>query len=246
MSIDGFWDIGPHETIPVEESMDRFIKEQSGIRISEIFNKTPEFSNADYWFEEEKIVIELKEIETEFLHSQSAKEQFFTLLERLKNNELDMSSFHSEYIRIARPALGRVLKKANKQLKETKEYLRMPEIRGCVVIVNDGFTSLAHDLVMALLCSHLKDSYKSIDSLIYLTINRYVEIQGSDEPKLIWAPVYRDENDDHLVDFVDQLGKKWFDFLEEKLGSFTSRISTDERDILINSHSILLPSEERY
>lgn len=69
MDIDGFWDIGPHDAIPVEESMDSFIKEQSGIRISEMFKKTPVFSNADYWFEREKIVIELKEIKTEFLHS---------------------------------------------------------------------------------------------------------------------------------------------------------------------------------
>lgn len=246
MDIDGFWDIGPHDAIPVEESMDSFIKEQSGIRISEMFKKTPVFSNADYWFEREKIVIELKEIKTEFLHSRSAKEQFFTLLERLKNNELDISSFHSEFIRTARPALGRILKKANQQIKETKEYFRIPEIRGCVIIVNDGFTSVDHDLVMALLCSNLKDSYKSIDCLIYLTVNRYVEIQGSDEPKLIWAPVYRDEKDDYLVDFVNQLGEKWFDFLEKKLGLFTSRISTDESGILRNSHSILLPLEERY
>ncbi|EEF15777.1 hypothetical protein AM202_0461 [Actinobacillus minor 202] len=246
MDIENFWDVGPHDAIPVEESMDSFIKGQSGVKISEIFNKTPVFNNADYWFEKEKIIIELKEIETEFLHSKSAQEQFLTLLERLKNNELDMSSFHSEYIRIARPPLGRILKKANKQIKETKEYFGMPEIKGCVVIVNDGFTSVAHNLVIGLLCSHLDGSYKSIDSLIYLTINRYVEIQGSDEPKLIWTPIYRDEKDDYLVDFVNQLGKKWFDFLEEKLGPFTSRISTDEYDILRNSHSILLPLEERY
>lgn len=52
-----------------------------------------------------------------------------------------------------------------------------------------------------------------------MTLNRYVEIEGSNEPKLIWCPIYSNRVDDSFVDFIDNLGRSWFDFLEKKIGA---------------------------
>lgn len=104
---------------------------------------------------------------------------------------------------------------------------------------------MAHNIVIALACDLLTNSYSSIDCFLYTTINRYVEIEGSNEPKLLWVPIYSDKSPNELVSFIDNLGMLWFDFLENELGKFTSRIKTENRNILKNSKSIILPSEKR-
>lgn len=77
-----------------------------------------------------------------------------------------------------------------------------------------------------------------------MTLNRYVELDGSNEPQLIWAPSYSDRVNDSLVDFIDNLGRNWFNFLEEKIGSFTSRHEGSDRSILLNSRAIIIPPHQ--
>ena len=92
---------------------------------------------------------------------------------------------------------------------------------GILVFVNDGFTALEPHWVRSLACNLLSNSYSSIDCFLYLTVNRYVETPGSDVPWLLWMPTYSDRAPHSLVEFVDDLGRKWSDFLESKIGPFT-------------------------
>ena len=114
-----------------------------------------------------------------------------------------------------------------------------------MIFVNDGFTGLPVDIVAALCGDILTQSYSSIDYFLYLTVNRYVEIVDSNKPKLLWVPSYSSRANDSLVDFIDDLGRKWFDFLEKEIGPFNSRTETSARDVLINSKAIILPKEEK-
>ena len=77
-----------------------------------------------------------------------------------------------------------------------------------------------------------------------MTLNRYVELDGSNVPQLIWAPSYSDRADDSFVDFIDNLGRNWFNFLEEKIGGFTSRQEESDRSILLNSKAIIIPPHQ--
>ena len=118
-----------------------------------------------------------------------------------------------------------------------------------VVFANDGFTTLEPHFVRLLACDLLADSYSSIDCFLYITVNRYVEVPGSDVPRLLWMPFYSDRAPDALVQFVDDLGRKWYDFLETKIGPFTlpreeiPQVGDNVQTLF--SRAIVLPGEKR-
>ena len=153
--------------------------------------------------------------------------------------------FEHEFVRLFRPPLSRTLKKANRQLRDTKTHFDISSETGVLILVNDGFTAISPEFVIALASDLLVNSYSSISCCIYLTVNRYIEVLESDEPKLLWAPVYAETAPESLVDFVNNLGRRWFDFLEMKIGLFTSRSEISSgADILRGSKSIRLPYED--
>lgn len=255
--IPGFWDVGPHHPLPVEATWHRFVCSTGGTVVADLLPASPTFDNADYLFRDVKVVAELKEIQTEFMATEASRNGFKALLGRLSSEEPQWRPallggdgrypfwFQREFIRLARPPISRVLKKANVQLRETKSHFNIASPTGVLLFVNDGFTGLAPDLVHALACDLLVHSYSSIDCFVYLNVNRYVEVQGSNEPKLLWNPSYSDRAADSLVDFIDALGRQWFYFLEREIGPFTSRSETQDRTSVRNSKSIVLPGENR-
>jgi hypothetical protein len=251
-----FWDIGHHFPLPVEKTFHSFVRKYGGVVVSDILPGNPSFENADYSFKNNNIIGELKEIETEFLNQENAKIKFTEMMGRLLNERPNWKPslmggkndypdwFKVEFIRLARPGITRILKKANKQIKETKKHFHVPNANGVLFFVNDGFTGISPFLVQALACDALTHSYSSIDCFLYMTLNRYVELDGSNEPQLIWAPSYSDRADDSFIDFIDDLGRNWFNFLEEKIGGFTSRHEESDRSILLNSKAIIIPPHQ--
>ena len=257
-SIPGFWDICPHEPVPVEATWDEFVQTVGGKRIAEIIPKSPNFDNADYLFESLGVVAELKEVQTEFGRAPAFRNGYDILMKRLVAENPDWKPelfggngeypkwFYPEYLRLFRPPISRVLKKANRQIRETKEYLGKTSTTGVLLFVNDGFTTLGPDLVQALARDLLTSSYSSIDCFVYLTVNRYVGIKGSDVPRLVWAPTYRKMGVDSLQQFVDDLGRRWFRFLDGKIGPFTTDDwETKDHEVIRGSKAIVLPGEHR-
>jgi len=252
-TIPGFWDIGPHEPIAVEATWDEFFNSIGGKRVSELLPKSPNFDNADYLFDT-GVLAELKEIETEFGRTDAFRAGFDKLMKRLVAEDPEWSPallggsgkypawFYPELIRIFRPPISRVLKKANRQLRSTKDHFKISGPTGILLFVNDGFTTIGPDLVRSLACDLLTNSYSSIDSFVYLTVNRYVEIHGSDAPRLVWAPTYSERAPDALHEFVNDLGRNWFAFLEAKIGPFTvEKWETDDPDAIRGAKAIALP-----
>lgn len=258
MEIPGFWDVGPHDSLPVEETWNQFINISGGKMVSSLLSKSPSFENADYIFEHEQVIMELKVIETEFTHSSTFEIGYIKLLERLVKENPNWKPylfggdgkfpiwFYKDFIRLARPNISRVIKKANRQIRNTKLFFGYKISSGVLLFVNDGFTGITPDLVQALVSDILRTSYSSIDCCIYLTVNRYIEIPNSDVPKLIWWPVYSDRAAEFLVEFINNLGRKWFDYLENNIGPFTKReeISTGN-EIFKGSKAIIIPNEKR-
>jgi hypothetical protein len=240
----------PHTPLPVEPTWDEFITLQKGEKVSDLLIKSPTFQNADYIFRTSGVVGELKQLETELSETDAYFRKFNNLQERLVAEKPNWKPllfggindypkwYWSEYLRIYRTPLARILKKANRQIRETKSYFSLQQPRGILLFVNDGFTGISPLRVIALAASLLQQSYSSIDCFIYLTVNRYVEIPSSEMANLVWAPTYSDRAETFLVDFVDSLGRSWFDFLEQKIGHFTERTNTTDHTLLISSKSI--------
>jgi len=255
-SIPGFWDVGPHGRVAVEQTWREFVALVGGSVVEDLVPEPRNFQNADFAFFEEGVIAELKEIETEFSNSKAFLKGLDELMKRVVAEDPEYRPalfggkgepqwFGREYVRIFRPPLTRILKKANAQIKETKDHFKMKSNSGIAIIVNDGFASVGPDRVRALMAQILSTSYTSIDCCIYMTVNRYVEVAGSDVPRLVWAPMYSDRATDGLDTFVDKLGDQWFDYIQTVIGPFTigkTEYQSESDTPLRGARSIVLPS----
>src|SRR3569832_1647939 len=232
-TIPGFWEGGPHDPIDVEASWREFIRASGGDIVEDLVPEPRTFENAAFIFRAAGVVLELKEVQTEFDRTSSFREGFRSLIERVMKEDPSWRPlllggsgeyprwFTGELIRLFRPAIARTLMKANRQIRETKAHFGISSPTGILVFVNDGFTALEPHFVRVLATDILTTSYSSIDCFLYLTVNRYVEIEDSDVPRLLWMSSYSLRAQDDLVTLVDDLGRKWFNFLQAKLGPFT-------------------------
>lgn len=232
------WINKPEHDLDIEGTWQKFVRLQNGKVLSDDFSTSVDFANADFWFEKDRVIIELKEIQTEFLDKN--KERVQDLINKyVKEDNLSSKdiffgnfsdSFWNDYVRLVRPAISRTLKKANKQIKETKTCLEKPEARGIVVLVNDGFTSFSVQTVFGLVCNILLNSYSSIDGFILLTVNSYVAIEDSNIPRQVWIPSYSPGVEyTSLPNFVNELGREWRKFLDTIIGPSDF---SEERDSL--------------
>lgn len=259
-AIPNFWDAGPHDPIPAEATWREFVKVTGGQVVEELVPEPRTFQNADFIFPSSDIVVELKEVSTEFDQSEAFKVGFGSLLKRVIEEDPAWKPslfggsgefprwFRAEFVRLFRSPISRILKKANRQIRETKAHFKIPKGAGILVMVNDGFTSLEPHFVRSLACSLLVDSYSSIDCFLYVTVNRYIEIEGSDVPRLVWMPSYSDRAPESLVHFVDNLGRDWFKFLETRIGPFTiphPEVPQNNDSPPMRTRSIVLPGEKR-
>jgi len=258
-SIPGFWEGGPHEPIGVESSWRDFVRSVGGQVVEDVVPEPRKFENADFLFPSVGVVAELKEIETEFDRSPAFREGFRSLTRRLIKEDPSWRPlllggsgaypkwFSRELIRLFRPPLSRILKKGNRQLRETKMHFNITTPSGMLVMVNDGFTALEPHCVRALVCDLLVNSYSSVDCFLYVTVNRYVEVIGSNVPRLLWMPSYSERAPDSLVDFIDDLGRKWHEFLERRIGPFTIPREEIPQEMAadLRTRAIVLPGEKR-
>jgi hypothetical protein len=260
-SIPGFWEGGPHDPIDVEASWREFVKLVEAQVVEDLVPEPRTFENADFLFPAIPAVVELKEVQTEFDRSAAFRDGFRSLIERLMKEDPNWRPlllggsgdypkwFSGELVRLFRPPVSRILKKANRQIRETKAYFKIDDPTGVLVFVNDEFTALEPHFVRALACDLLVNSYSSIDCFLYITVNRYVEVAGSDFAHLLWMPSYSERAPNSLVTFIDGLGRKWHEFLEAKIGPFTvprkemPQGGEDARPLL--SRAIILPGERR-
>ena len=205
-----------------ELTLDRFIKKLGGQKVSEII-PAASFENADYLFPQQKVIIELKTLESEFGDTNEFKSKLAALTERFaREGKLGGGSFlgkpyPQEFVRafidLFRPPLARIAKKANRQIRQTKMQLNLGDARGVLLCVNDEFRGLEPQFIKGLFGRILHGSCSSIDGFIYHT-NHYVDIPSSEYAHLIWTTMYADGTPGSLVEFVDNLGRRWFDFCE--------------------------------
>ncbi len=209
-----------------------FVGQVGGELIAPLITKQ-KVQNADFLFRSDRVVIELKVLETEFMNTPSVNDKLEGAFER--NPGGDPNDFTAplgrELLKILRAPLQRIIKKANRQIRETKQELGLVGWRGIIVMVNDGFRALPPDLVMRL-CSDILagESYRSADAFIYQT-NHYIEIPSNPNALLLWAPLYAEKAGDDLVEFVNDLGRRWRRYAEEVDGPFDHNEEHESLDL---------------
>jgi hypothetical protein len=237
------------QTLPTEDTFDQFVQVFGGQKISDFLPKNPSFKNADYLFCEQGVIAELKTIKTDFGANELFLKKYFQLMEKYFSNEQMPSStffdspqwpkeFLKEFRDLFRTPLKRILENANKQIKETKKELNLPNHQGILLLANDKFISLEPRFIISIISDILVHSYSSIGGFVYLTLNHYVEIPNNDYANLLWIPAYSEKSPHWLVDFVNDLGKQWFQFLEKETQPFDHKLVTDDGSCILQAKVI--------
>lgn len=204
-----------------EANWDAFVKSVGGEKISDL-HPNATFENADYLFRERKVVVELKILETEFGNTEQFREKLRIFSERsfqkwgkspLSLDSAVTGDYLKGFLELFRSPLARIAKKANRQIRSTKENISLEDHLGVWLLVNDNFRELPPTLMLGTLGRILNGSCSSIDAVIYLT-NHYIVIPGDEYGRVLWAPLYSPSAPDGLQEFVNWLGREWFDFAE--------------------------------
>lgn len=241
--------------LPIEATFDRLALSAGGIRMSSLAGQSPSFANADYLFQVDQVIVELKELTTDWPQLPEFQQKISDLwlrcllTGRVSNEHLDRGlplprDVRRDFMHIIRKPLKRILEKANKQIKETRFYLRLNDHRGVVLLVADGLLTVAPQYLIGLLAKILLHNYSHIDCLVMLTVNEYVDIPDDDFARLLWVPTYADSAPETLVGFIDNLGRQWFSLLEELNGPYDSVSEGPDRSFLEGTHYVRRPISE--
>ena len=168
--------------VATEPNFDRFVCSLGGERVDKRLHQ-PDFENADYIFDEHRILIELKIIETEFGNMAPFKRKELALYESLarkfglgpiiRGERAPNEFFARGKLEIYRGPLSRLAKKANRQIRQTKKALDLDDYKGILICINDGFRELNVSTVVGLFGRILYGANSEIHAFVYLT-NHYM------------------------------------------------------------------------
>jgi hypothetical protein len=200
--------------------------------VNRLSTKSPEFNNADYIFDNENIIAELKILEVDSLSEREIDTKIRKIFSKwMQSGELIVygslknvpsadlpEKLQWELQRVYSEPMRRVIKKANKQIRDTKKHFGVPAAKGLVIIVNNGnhrldpenFAFAAHQL--------LKASYLNINGATVVTVNMTAKKPGIPTDYKLWVDYERAEGD--LIDreFLNKLRSEWVKLYSELAG----------------------------
>lgn len=235
------------EIVNVETFFNEFVEYFGGELISKNENNLTDRENADYLFKDQNVIAELKCFQKDLFNSEEDIPRLFSYFEKWEKKGLIHSGdilkiiFGSKQIpkecyvdllESCSKTIDRALHKANKQIIESKRTLEMPNAKGIVLLCNDGNYFIQNDKFLGLIANMMGRKYldSEIDAFVYFTLNQVSTIPNSELDWNIWAPAYRNENDNLLSNFINELGFKFQnDFYTKKTGIEPSdKIITDD------------------
>jgi len=246
--------------IPVEKHFNEFVEAFGGELVSKLMPKGKNLPrNADYLFRKDKVVCELKCLEKDLLNEDDA-DRLLPLIDKWTSNgmitghqalrwvlgqdRLNQECFR-DLITLVNKTIERAMRSAKHQIQDTKDYFNLPEASGLLLIANDGNYFLEHQQFFGLISNLMERRFKdsSIDGFVYFAPNMPVFIPGHEREMIIWATGYREDNNNILDDFVNDIGEKWWDFYQNKIGQDkiapTQFEDFDESIDLLNSMELI-------
>jgi hypothetical protein len=205
-----------------ERFFDEFVESVGGELLKKRFDKSPTFNNADYFFEKGNVIAKLKSLKTDFtFNSPERLKKLQNIFDKwyehgqitsimISNPELLPPDFKLQTLRLFRKPIEGILKKASKQIKDTKKELGLENAKGLVIIFNDGFYGLTPKATIAVIGDVLRSQFPAIDGFVYITLRKRIDIPNDEHKRIVWLPKYREAENVVLGDFVNWLGECWF------------------------------------
>ncbi len=239
--------------IDVECELARCIRKIGGVVLEDELGPSPSFANADYLFRNHNVVAELKCMERDtrsegaFLKKLSG--MYWTWVrdgvipppppgigERFRINSAELPiECAKQILEVLKTRLQRLVKKANKQIEETKDELNLPNATGLLVLVNDGDMIFEFDSILHLLCRILKKRFRHINTVLFFTANHPVLGPNMPCPTQIWTDLVIDDGDEKRAaiprDLLDKLKVGWFNHLADIVGGPTLALDKTGEDL---------------
>ena len=186
----------------------------------------PTFQNADYWFSEWNTIAELKCLSENYFDranfSPSLSRKYNSWIERglvpplnAKTSVVDLRSVPrqcaEEVIQpLKRKLESSTIRKANRQIRETREYLGAPSAKGLLLLVNDGNYALPPAMVRHLVSRILKSQHRCINGVVHFSVNEAISVPGVGVPALFWAEWGFPDRKRVDANFLEALRAAWF------------------------------------
>lgn len=223
--------------INVEAAVDQCVRLAGGNRVTEICGDSPNFENADYFFSNDDVVAELKVLEHD-MGGLEFEEKVSALYTRWSDEgkvppgygrvRIDTANLPEdcarEFFGLLKRKLEVPLKKANKQLRETKTNLKRLDAVGLLLLVNDGNYILDPGVTFHLVYHALNGQYTNIDCVIFFNVNLTVAMPGVPTEQRLWARIKMDGRRSLSDAFSARLAEAWHTVLEQKLGISLPRL----------------------
>lgn len=251
--------LGPEDlqhSFEVEPLVHEFVRSIDGEVVSDLLPDSPNFENADYLFQTDGVIAELKCLQADFAAPAVIQEKVSRLYRKWlyegsitfemiwRPNELPREKRRKIKALYYSP-LQNIIKKANRQLRETAKYLEMEDAQKLLLIANDGLYSMEPLPIIGYTVDILQRRlYSNIHGFVYFMVNSYVNIPGDDYARQLWIPSYDDRAPNDLPDFVDRLGNQWFDFFGQKIGGWNDSIKTNALERVLNARHVPFPNQE--
>lgn len=229
----------------LEEYFDGFIGHAGGVRLTHLLGPSIEESNADYLFQSQEIIVELKTLKQDFVQSQKEKIDV-AVREALKKVKITPSmilgtdnTVPNEVIEaqasVLKKPLQNIVKSANKQIKESKRLLDLPNGKGILAVLVDGFYSIDPFLMANIFHEIISYNYSGVNVVILLSFRRHVKhnLGDGDFNYMIFEPRYKTVPSPEFADFVDAFGSTWFEYPQVLSGQRFGKkvISYDSRNL---------------
>lgn len=200
------------------------VKQLNGVVLDEVL-KNPTFANADYWFPEAKVVGELKclteDLSTNSTFTENLSKLYASWVKRglvpplkAERKKINLANLPARCAReFIDPVKKRLeassIKKANRQIRETKKHLDAPTAKGLLLLVNDGNYMLPPNMMAHLLGRILKGQHSSISTVIYFSANMNVTVPGVSMPSQFWIDAIPPDREPVALEFRRALRTVW-------------------------------------
>jgi hypothetical protein len=234
----------PPDLIDVEREFTECVRLVGGQPTTEILGENPDFENADYVFPQDGVIAELKCL-TEDKGTSRVLQEKASLLYRecLESGKAPVvvfgtvrlttkgfpEDFTQKILELYRRPIHSRIRKANRQIRETKAAMGWEQHRGLLLLVNDGHTFLDPSHILWLVDRTLStNSFKSIDTVVVFTVNLLARSPGSSIDYAVWMPISRSPERECPSAFLDKLRRAWFSHLDKVLGRQAGVIEADQ------------------
>ncbi len=208
----------------IDELFAEAMRPIGGQRPEEIDPDSTRLENADVVFQAENVIAEVKTI----MQDPAGRENIDNKLREMYSEwaaagkvpdpifgtiKIDTKKLPEdcaiEWLNVLTRGVGRVIGKANQQIKQTKASLSMPDAKGLFVICNSGAATLKPDVLLWRLARELEDGHPDIDWLLYLTYDLPIQFPDVPVPANVFGQPVRTGREPMPRDFYYRLNDAW-------------------------------------